>query len=292
MNLRFGLDFDIVFMYFELKTYRTALCRYCPLQFNTIIDGVKYVAVSASVVSAVAVVIGYKTLILDNRSGQVAINPATIATNARTSPRPATHQATFDKSKYSLTDPASIWIVVNKSRALPNNYRPSDLVTPAVELRLSAAAEEMHLRAEAATALVQLFAAAKNQSINLILNSGFRSQTSQNFLFNSYVARDGLSAAARYSARPGHSEHQTGLAADIQSASGKCALEQCFGETIEGKWLAANVYKFGFIIRYQKDKEAVTGYSYEPWHIRYVGTYLSNQMHSAHMTTLEEFFGL
>ncbi|HSW74562.1 MAG TPA: M15 family metallopeptidase, partial [Candidatus Saccharimonadales bacterium] len=108
-----------------------------------------------------------------------------------------------------------------------------------------------------------------------------------------YVAAQGKSVADSQSARPGYSEHQTGLAADLGGTSDpSCNVADCFADTVEGKWLAANAYKYGFLIRYPADKVNVTGYIYEPWHIRYIGASLSTEMHKSHIETLEEFFGL
>lgn len=200
--------------------------------------------------------------------------------------------ASFDKNKYSLSDPTSIWVVVNKNRALPNNYQPADLVVPNVRLAGSALSENMHLRRVTARALEDLFTAAAGQKINLKLGSGFRSQVSQSTLYHSYVVSVGQTEADRASARPGHSEHQTGFAIDVEAADGVCNIQQCFANTAEGKWLATNAYKYGFIIRYPNGKETITGYEYEPWHIRYVGVELSSQMRRTGVLTLEEFFGL
>ncbi len=102
----------------------------------------------------------------------------------------------------------------------------------------------------------------------------------------------GKAVADTQSARPGFSEHQTGLAADIEPASRTCEVQECFGDTPEGQWVAANAYKYGFVIRYPKDMQHVTGYIYEPWHVRYVGKKLAEQMHKEGVATLEQFFGL
>jgi zinc D-Ala-D-Ala carboxypeptidase len=93
-------------------------------------------------------------------------------------------------------------------------------------------------------------------------------------------------------APPGRSEHQTGLAIDIGSESGYCSLAECFADTPEGQWLAANAWRFGFLLRYPADKIDITGYTFEPWHYRYIGVDLSTEMHERGVTTLEEFFGL
>jgi D-alanyl-D-alanine carboxypeptidase len=149
----------------------------------------------------------------------------------------------------------------------------------------------MHLRQAAADALVMMFQAAKDTGVDLMLASGYRSYTDQVSVYNSYVAQSGTAQADTFSARPGHSEHQTGLAADIEPVSRTCEVDQCFESTKEGQWLAANSYRFGFIIRYQKNTEDLTGYEYEPWHVRYVGADLAGQIKQSGQT-LEQFFGL
>jgi len=95
--------------------------------------------------------------------------------------------------------------------------------------------------------------------------------------------------AAKYVALPGQSEHQTGLAMDVTSESANWGLSNNFGETNEGKWLKDNCYKYGFILRYPEGKEDITGYNYEPWHIRYVGKKVSTYIYTNNIT-LEEFF--
>ncbi len=184
--------------------------------------------------------------------------------------KPAPAKAEYD-------DPNSLKVVVNKKRPLPNNYVPNDL--------------QGNLRREAAVASNQMTAAAANSGVSIKLISGYRSQSNQASLYNSYVKKDGQAAADTYSARPRHSEHQTGLAADYGNSNGECALEICFANTAGGQWLAANAHNYGFIIRYENGKTHITGYQYEPWHLRYVGVDLAKQIKSSGKT-MEEFFGL
>lgn len=205
--------------------------------------------------------------------------------------RPAASPSGFNKNQYSVNDPASLWAVVNKGRALPSDYVPSNLVTPKVSLGESAGSDNMHLRGDSAVALEMLTSAAKKDGINLILVSGYRSYQTQQSLYSSYVASQGKAYADATSAQPGHSEHQTGLAADLGAASGKCQLDICFGDMAEGRWLASNGHKYGFIIRYQKDKTNLTGYDYEPWHLRYVGVEMAAELDKTGQT-LEQFFGI
>lgn len=198
----------------------------------------------------------------------------------------------FSKSAHSTSDPASIWVVVNKTHPLnPVSYIPSDLVTPGIVLRAPGSGE-MKLRKTPAGALESMITAAKKDDLNFMLVSGYRSYSLQSSLYNSYVKASGQAAADRESARAGYSEHQTGLAADVGSTDRTCELQQCFGNTLAGKWLASNAYKYGFIVRYPGGYESITGYNYEPWHVRYVGTDLSSEMRSTGSKTLEQFFGI
>lgn len=198
----------------------------------------------------------------------------------------------FNKKQYSLSEPESIWIIVNKKRPLnPVSYVPSDLIVPSVPLRVPGN-ESMQVRRPVAVALEKMFGAAKSDSAPLMLSSGYRSYSYQVSLYKGYVKSVGQSGADAVSARPGYSEHQTGLSADIEPLDEKCDVSVCFADLPAGKWLAANAYKFGFIMRYPADKVKITGYDYEPWHFRYVGSELSTEMHSKHIETLEEFFNL
>lgn len=202
-------------------------------------------------------------------------------------------QKPFDKKIHSLDDPDSIWVIVNKRRPLnPTSYAPSDLVAPNVALRLNAKELEMQMRKETATAVEALFAEAKKAGLNLMVASAYRPFTLQQNLYNRYVAQQGQLAADTQSARPGHSEHQTGLAVDVEPASQECEVELCFADTPEGKWVAENAYKFGFVLRYHQGKDDVTGYMFEPWHLRYVGKPLAEELHKQGDPTLEQFFNL
>jgi D-alanyl-D-alanine carboxypeptidase len=198
----------------------------------------------------------------------------------------------FDMHEFSSTSASSLWVIVNKKHALtPKTYTP-DLAVPKVALKGGASASNMHVSSEMAPALATMFSAAHAAGHDLKLSSGYRSYNYQVTVYNRIVVSKGQSQADTESARPGYSEHQTGLAADIAPRSGKCDLSQCFGSTPEGKWLAANAYKYGFIIRYPSDKVSITGYEYEPWHVRYVGASLSAEMHKQGIETVEEFFNV
>lgn len=201
--------------------------------------------------------------------------------------------ASFNTKQHSLDDPASIWVIANKRRPLQSiDYTPDDLVVPNVALRLTAQNEEMQVRAAVAAALERFFAAAEQDGLRLMVSSAYRSYAYQKGLYNTYVRQQGQSTADTQSARPGHSEHQTGLAVDVEPVSRKCEIEQCFANLPEGKWVAKNVHKYGFVIRYAKDKDHITGYIYEPWHLRYVGKPLAQELYQRNNPTLEEFFEL
>lgn len=202
-----------------------------------------------------------------------------------------TTQDSFNKQQYAIDTPASPWWVVNKQRPLPTGYAPTDLVVPNVALRVPGN-DTMQVSGQIQTQLESLFAAMKAQGYNMYLSSGFRSYAYQQSLYGGYVAKDGQAAADRYSARPGTSEHQTGMAFDIGRSDKTCELEICFGETPEGQWIQAHAHEYGFIIRYPENKESITGYQYEPWHLRYVGVDLATEMKRTGVTTLEEFFDL
>ncbi len=188
----------------------------------------------------------------------------------------------------------NILILVNKESALlPEGYRPSDLVIPDVRFpyTVEPSIEKAYMKKEAAEALEKMFAAAEEEGIYLFAVSGFRSYERQQVLFDAQIEKQGgdEQLAAQVVAVPGTSEHQTGLTMDISSESAGFALEEDFADTPEGQWLAENAHKYGFILRYPKGKEDITGYTFEPWHFRYVGEEPANIMFENNWT-LEEFF--
>ncbi|WP_263297889.1 M15 family metallopeptidase [Neobacillus bataviensis] len=187
------------------------------------------------------------------------------------------------------TDPESITVLVNNRYKLPENYTPPGLINADIPFIFQEKAEKRKMRAEAADAIHELFTDAKEQGISFLGVSAYRAYSTQTTLFNSYVSRDGYEEASRYSALPGTSEHETGLAIDVTGGDGRCATEDCFGGTKEAIWLEENAAKYGFIIRYPKGKEAITGYQYEPWHLRYVGKAMALKIMNKGIT-LEEYF--
>lgn len=161
-------------------------------------------------------------------------------------------------------------VVVNKKTLLPASYKPAKLFVPNVPFALSN--PEVHqMTPEAGKALQTMFSAARKQGIVLYARSGYRSYATQKATYDGNVRKYGRAKADTFSARPGTSEHQTGLAMDITSKSVNLDLTEAFGETKEGKWLQANAATYGFILSYPKGRTSETGYIYEPWHYRYVG---------------------
>ena len=157
-------------------------------------------------------------------------------------------------------------LVVNKTYALPADYNPG--VDP-----------------DAQASFDKMQAAAAKEGLNIYISSGFRSYDYQSGLYDRYVKRSGKAEADRYSARPGHSEHQTGLAFDLNS------IDMTFADTDECKWVNEHCAEYGFIIRYPQGSESITGYMYEPWHLRYLGTENAKKVYDSGLT-LEEYLGI
>lgn len=158
-------------------------------------------------------------------------------------------------------------LIANKTYALPSSYAPGDLLS------------------EVYDAFYELQAGARSDGLSIYISSGYRSYSLQSSLYERYCARDGREAADRYSARPGHSEHQTGLGLDVNEIS------DAFIGTPEAIWLSEHAHEYGFIIRYPKGKEDITGYKYEPWHIRYLGKDIASDVYYSGLC-LEEYLGI
>ncbi len=205
------------------------------------------------------------------------------------------HHKTVPKSSIEVhhngivSHPESIPVLVNKQNKLPESYQPDDLVDPNIPFIFAGKSEKRKMRAEAAAAIEDLFAGALKDGVKLLGVSAYRPYSKQKALFQQYVRQDGVEAAKTYSALPGTSEHETGLAIDVTGGDGKCAAEDCFSGSKEAKWIEAHAAEYGFIIRYPKGKEAITGYQYEPWHLRYVGKKIAADIMSRGIT-LEEYY--
>lgn len=215
------------------------------------------------------------TYVISDKSGNTTKEDFKLIVKPRTNNSNSSKKVPMTTSKgYKVEQKEGVFyingvLIANKTYDLPSIYNPGGLLDVFN------------------TNYNQMQADALSQGVSLKIISGFRSYQTQATLYNRYVAKDGQAQADRYSARPGHSEHQSGLAADINS------VEQTFEKTGEGVWLNNNCYKYGFIIRYPKGKENITGYIYEPWHIRYVGKDLAAELYNnGDWITLEEYFGI
>lgn len=181
------------------------------------------------------------------------------------------------KNYYGVTYVDGV-VIANKTYSLPSNFAPNNLVTINGYIKVVDYVKD---------AFLSLSSDAKAIGLNIYASSGYRSYSNQKYIYENYVSMDGKENADRYSARAGYSEHQTGLAIDVNT------IDMTFDNTSESVWLRENAYKYGFIIRYPKGKEEITGYMYEPWHIRYVGKELSNKLYKdGSYITLEEYYGI
>lgn len=179
---------------------------------------------------------------------------------------------------------ASASVVVNKKRPLaPKAYAP----TP-----LHPVGGGVQLRDDAAGAFQRMSRAAAGQGVQLVPVSGYRDYASQDALYRGYTQRYGQATADSLSARPGHSEHQTGLALDVGAPDGACGLLACFENTPQGRWVAQHAHEYGFLVRYPKDRTASTGYACEPWHLRYVGKETAASVKRSGAPDLETYLGL
>lgn len=215
----------------------------------------------------------------------------TTTTTSTTSTTTSTTTTTTTKKKQDIsvsnnTDGLKIIdgiLIVNKSYPLPKDYVPTNTYKDATGLNYCSEC----INVDAYEEYKLMKADMASLGLNIWIQSGYRSYNLQESLYNKYVNRDGKLAADTYSARPGYSEHQTGLAFDLNSISDD------FQYTSEGKWVNENAWRYGFILRYPKSKESITGYKYESWHLRYVGKDLASKLYNnGDWITLEEHFNL
>ena len=185
------------------------------------------------------------------------------------------------------------WVLVNKDRPLnPIDFAPEDLRAMESSESLDNS-RELRLTTAAAAALEEMASAMHSAGAGqLFVNSAYRTYSYQGELFLQKIEQYGEAEALLRSAKAGYSEHQTGLAADVSVPAQGCAIMKCFGETEGGIWLAENSWKYGFIIRYEDGTSEITGYTYEPWHLRFIGKPLAKMYHDSGIHTLEEFWQL
>lgn len=186
---------------------------------------------------------------------------------------------------YDLLMASDYIVLTNKENLLSEDYIPPDLVKLTCK---KISSDPIQMREVAANALSDMFAAAKEDGIILYAHSGYRSYRTQKTMYSNRLKKnngkdDGVVAY------PGSSDHQTGLGIDIINKAGiGKKFTTAFAETKEGKWVAENCWNYGFVIRYQKNKEDITQIMFEPWHLRYVGVQVAQYMHENDLS-LEEF---
>ncbi len=173
-------------------------------------------------------------------------------------------------------------ILVNKFYSL-GQYVPNDLTAIDSAYQVGG----MKMTKDAAAAFNEMAAAAKKEGYNVIASSTYRSYSYQNNLYNNYVKKDGKTKADTYSARPGNSEHQTGLAVDVKNASSSYTN---FGSTKEFTWMKEHAHEYGFILRYTVENQFITGYKSEPWHYRYVGVDVATKIKEENIGSYEEYY--
>jgi len=226
-------------------------------------------------------------------SPSVVAAPSVESTTAAVEPpaqAPAPPSAALPR-QFSTTDPASPWLVVNKRRPLsPPDFVPADLVQP--DVRLAVSGEAALLNSTTAAAAETMFAAAAQDGVVMTLASGYRSYGTQVATYNGYVAARGQADADTASARPGYSEHQTGWSFDIGDGGGACGFQPCFADQPAAVWAKANGHRFGFVVRYPWMLHPITGYYYEPWHLRFIGVEATTDMANRGISTVEEYFGV
>lgn len=209
--------------------------------------------------------------------------PADSASSVPVPPRRSAEVTVFDRTAHSTSDPTSIWVIVNKSHPIdPLVFRPVISLVRGYQVASAVAGP-----------LRRLLDDGDARGLGLKIASAFRSYDYQRRIHDGLVATSGAGEADRVSARPGHSEHQTGLAVDLVTpADPSCDLDACFANTPAGRWIAANAWRYGFVIRYQPAVSTITGYAPEPWHLRYVGRPLAAELRRTDTVTLEQFFGV
>ena len=234
-----------------------------------------------------------KTTLVTKNKTSTTKNTTSTSTTETTTTKPTTKKTTTSTTTTKKVDTTVSntqglkiidgILIVNKSYPLPKDYVPTNTYKDATGLNYCTTCIDK----DAYEKYKEMKADATALGLNIWIQSGYRSYNLQESLYNKYVYRDGKVAADTYSARPGHSEHQTGLAFDLNSISDD------FQYTDEGKWVNNNCYKYGYILRYPKGKEHITGYKYESWHLRYVGEELATKLYNnGEWITLEEHFNL
>ncbi len=193
------------------------------------------------------------------------------------------------KNPRIVTNPDDVTVLVNHFNELAKDYEPDDLVY-LINYDIPVTTVNQRLRIEAAEALETMFQFAKEEGHTLIAASTYRSYLTQQTLYNNYSATHGELRANTFSAKPGQSEHQLGLAVDVSSTRFEGMITSRIGNTPEGNWIRENSHYFGYIVRYTAGKQHITGYIDEPWHLRYVGIELAKQLYDCKCTLEEHLY--
>jgi LAS superfamily LD-carboxypeptidase LdcB len=253
--------------------------------------GIKINTVKVMLGTILVASIGYTAMNAANKVSTPVKDQESVQVNTENTVKPVETDDIEQKTEIPAPDLTSkdTLVLVNKNNEISSDYVPDSLVTPDVPFQNKS---KIKMTPEAAKALEALFQKAKEDNIRLTAMSGYRSYEHQNEVFTANIKKyKSVTAANRFSAKPGQSEHQTGLAMDISSPSVNYKLTQNFAQTKEGKWLKENAPKFGFIVRFPKGKEDITGYQYEPWHVRYVGEEAAKDISEKNIT-LEEYLNM
>ena len=209
---------------------------------------------------------------------------SSVETTPSPSPTPSPTPTPTPESTIDTTTVSSIQKITNKNHPIDSAYVPADLTIVNVNSNGT-----QYLRSEAASALVNMFEAARRDNINLYLVSGYRSYAQQLELYNTYVRTDGKALADQYDAIPGACEHQLGLAVDLSDDNRDHDIDDSFETTAAYQWLLKHSYEYGYIFRFPRGKEAITGIAYNPWSFRYIGIEEAKKVYDSGLT-LEEFY--
>ena len=244
----------------------------------------------AAVVIAIASVVGILFVLAptgDDPGAGGSTRTPTPSRSASATPTSTPTPTTPPIDTSGIDDPNGLSVIVNKLRPLnPVDFEPQLVFVPLPYVN------EPYLRPEASDAAVQLFAAITAETgLELQISSSYRSYGTQVEVYQGWVDSLGQEGADLTSARPGHSEHQTGLAMDVSAPDSGCGLD-CFGATPQAAWVADNAWRFGFVVRYPQGYTDITGYEWEPWHLRFLGVDLASAVHASGQPTLEQYFGL
>ncbi|WP_294208471.1 D-alanyl-D-alanine carboxypeptidase family protein [uncultured Solobacterium sp.] len=219
------------------------------------------------------------SVIQSSQDSSAETTPSPSPTSTPTPTPEATVEPTVDTTTVS-----SIQKITNKNHPIDPGYIPADLTKVNVNSNGT-----QYLRSEAATALTNMFEAARKDNINLYLVSGYRSYEQQLELYNTYVATDGKALADQYDAIPGACEHQLGLAVDLSDDNRDHDIDDSFESTAAYQWLLKHSYEYGYILRFPRGKEAITGIAYNPWSFRYIGVEEAKKVYDSGLT-LEEYY--